>query len=170
MGGTLGAAIFLSVLFSVLTGYITDALRSATQTSAWKAAAAANPDQIRSLGSGAGRALTDTSFIQKLDPVLAAPFKTGFADAMDLVFLIAAVIVAVGLFIIWQLPELPLRMESGDAAKMAESKAAALAEGLPVPATDVVPPSSDEDIMGIPSAVAPDAVAPGSTPREPATN
>jgi MFS family permease len=167
MGGTLGAAIFLSVLFSVVTGYITDALRSATQTGAWKAAASAHPDQIRSLGAGAGKALSDTSFIQKLDPVLAAPFKTGFADAMDLVFLIAAVIVAVGLFIIWRLPEIPLRMESGNAAKIAERKAAAADEGLPVPRSDErpVPVSSDDDMMGIPSAVAPDAVAPGSTPR-----
>jgi EmrB/QacA subfamily drug resistance transporter len=165
MGGTLGAAIFLSVLFSVLTSHIADALRSATQTSAWKAAAAANPDQIRSLGSGAGKALTDTSFIQRLDPVLAAPFKAGFASAMDLVFLIASVIVAIGLVIIWRLPELPLRMESGDAAKMAERKAAAADEGLPVPWLDAEPVSSDDDIMGIPSAVAPDAVAPGSTPR-----
>ena len=170
MGGTLGAAVFLSILFSALTGYITSAVHAASQTAAWKTAAAANPDQIRSLRSGAGKALADTSFIQKLDPVLAAPFKTGFADAMDLVFLVAAFVVAVGLVIIWRLPELPLRMESGDAAKMAERKAAAAQEGLPVPATDAVPVSSDEDVMGIPSAVAPDAVAPGSTPREPATS
>jgi hypothetical protein len=117
------------------------------------------------LGSGAGKALTDTSFIQRLDPVLAAPFKAGFASAMDLVFLIASVIVAIGLVIIWRLPELPLRMESGDAAKMAERTAAAADEGLPVPWLDGEPVSSDDDIMGIPSAVAPDAVAPGSTPR-----
>jgi MFS family permease len=165
MGGTIGAAAFLSILFSALTGYITSAVHAASQTSAWKATAAAHPDQIRSLSSGAGKALQDTSFIQKLDPVLAAPFKTGFADAMDLVFLVAAVVVAVGLVIIWRLPELPLRMESGDAARAAERRAAAAQEGVPVPATDGVPPSSDEDLMGIPSAVAPDAVAPGSSPR-----
>jgi EmrB/QacA subfamily drug resistance transporter len=167
MGGTLGTAVFLSVLFSVLTGYISSAVKAATQTSAWQAAAAAHPGQIQLLHSGAGKALTDTSFIQKLDPVLAAPFKTGFADAMDLVFLIAAAVVAVGAVIIWRLPELPLRMESGDAAKMAERRKAAEAEGIPatVPAEDAVPVSSDDDIMGIPSAVAPDAVAPGSTPR-----
>jgi EmrB/QacA subfamily drug resistance transporter len=170
MGGTLGTAVFLSILFSTLTGYINSAVHAATQTSAWKAAAAANPDQMRALRSGAGKALTDTSFIQRLDPVLAAPFKSGFADAMDLVFLVAAIVVAIGLIVIWQLPELPLRMESGNAAKQAERDAAALDEGLPAPAMDVVPLSSDDDIMGIPSAVAPDAVAPGSTPREPATS
>jgi len=165
MGGTLGTAVFLSVLFSVLTGYISSAVKAATQTSAWQAAAAAHPGQIQLLHSGAGKALTDTSFIQRLDPVLAAPFKTGFADAMDLVFLIAAIVVAVGMVIIWRLPELPLRMESGDAAKMAERRAASEDEGLPVPRADDLPVSSDDDIMGIPSAVAPDAVAPGSTPR-----
>jgi hypothetical protein len=86
---------------------------------------------------------------------------------MDLWFLVASIIVAIGLLIIWQLPELPLRMESGNAARAAERQQAAADEGLPasVSAQDAVPPSSDEDMMGIPSAVAPDAVAPGSTPR-----
>jgi MFS family permease len=168
MGGTLGTAVFLSILFSVLTSHIANALRAATQTAAWKAAAAAHPAQIHFLQSGAGNhALSDTSFIQKLDPALAAPFKAGFAQSMDLVFLVAAVIVAIGLVIIWQLPELPLRMESGNAARAAERQQAAADEGLPagVAAEDGVPPASDEDLMGIPSAVAPDAVAPGSTPR-----
>jgi EmrB/QacA subfamily drug resistance transporter len=168
MGGTLGAAIFLSILFSTLTSHIAAALRAATQTPVWKAAAAAHPDQIHFLQSGGGsHALTDTSFIQRLDPALAAPFKAGFAQSMDLVFLVASIIVAIGLLIIWQLPELPLRMESGNAARAAERQQAAADEGLPagVSAQDAVPPSSDEDMMGIPSAVAPDAVAPGSTPR-----
>jgi EmrB/QacA subfamily drug resistance transporter len=168
MGGTLGTAVFLSILFSVLASHITKALHAAAQTGAWKAAAAAHPAQLELLKSGgSGHALNDTSFIQKLDPVLAAPFKTGFAQSMDLVFLVAAVIVAIGFIIIWQLPELPLRMESGNAARMAERQQAAAAEGIPatVPAEDAVPVSSDEDVMGIPSAVAPDAVAPGSTPR-----
>jgi EmrB/QacA subfamily drug resistance transporter len=168
MGGTLGTAVFLSILFSVLAGHIRSALEAATQTGAWKAAAAAHPAQLHLIQSGgSGHALNDTSFIQKLDPVLAAPFKTGFAESMDLVFLVAAVIVAVGFIIIWRLPELPLRMESGNAARMAERQQAAAAEGIPatVPAEDAVPVSSNEDVMGIPSAVAPDAVAPGSTPR-----
>src|SRR4051794_22955147 len=95
MGGTLGTAVFLSILFSTVTGYITDALAKATQTPAWKAAAAAHPDQLKTLRSGAHQALTDTSFIQQLPPALAAPFKAGFADSMDLVFLVAAVIVAI---------------------------------------------------------------------------
>jgi EmrB/QacA subfamily drug resistance transporter len=167
MGGTIGTAVFLSILFSTLTGHITSALTKAVQTPAWKAAAAAHPDQIKALKAGAGQALTDTSFIQKLDPVLAAPFKAGFANSMDLVFLVGACIIAVGLIVIWQLPELPLRMESGNAARMAERQKAAADEGLAasVPAEDAVPPSSDEDVMGIPSAVASDAVAPGTTPR-----
>ncbi|HET6817364.1 MAG TPA: MDR family MFS transporter [Mycobacteriales bacterium] len=168
MGGTLGTAVFLSILFSVLADHIRHALQAAAQTGAWKAAAAAHPAQLQLIRSGgSGHALNDTSFIQKLDPVLAAPFKTGFAQSMDLVFLVAAVIVAVGFIIIWQLPELPLRMESGNAARMAERQKAAADEGIPatVPPQDAVPASSDDDVMGIPSAVAPDAVAPGSTPR-----
>ena len=156
MGGTLGTAVFLSILFSTLTGYISDSVRAAARTAAWQSAAAAHPGQVASLRSGAHDALSDTSFIQRLDPALAAPFKTGFADAMDLVFLVAAAIVVIGLFTIAKLPDLPLRMESGAARRAAEESAAA---------AEPVPTSSEADVMGIPSAVAAEAVAPGSTPR-----
>src|SRR5207302_1628412 len=36
MGGTIGTAVFLSILFSTLTGHITSALAKAVQTPAWK--------------------------------------------------------------------------------------------------------------------------------------
>jgi len=145
MGGTLGAAIFLSILFSTVTGYISDAVKSASRTAAWHAAMAAHPGQLEQLKSGGSQVLSDTSFIQRLDPALAAPFKTGFADAMDLVFLVTGIVVLVSLFVVWRLPELPLRMESASAARAAED-------------------AEDADLMGIPSAVAPEAVAPGTTP------
>jgi len=152
MGGTLGAAIFLSILFSTVTGYISDAVQSASRTAAWHAAVAAHPGQLAQLRSGGNQVLTDTSFIQRLDPTLAAPFKTGFADAMDLVFLVTGIVVLVSLFIVWRLPELPLRMESASAARASEDAAAQRQ------AT-----SEDADLMGIPSTVAPQAVAPGTT-------
>lgn len=37
-----------------------------------------------------GAALTDSSFIQQLDPRLARPFLVGFAEAMQSVFLVAS--------------------------------------------------------------------------------
>jgi EmrB/QacA subfamily drug resistance transporter len=144
MGGTLGTAVFLSILFSTLTQHIATAVRAAVHTAPYQAALHAHPDQARLLAGGAGKALSDTSFIQRLDPVIAAPFKQGFASSMDLVFIIAAGVIAVGAVVIWFLPELPLRTHSAGAARRAEH----------------------EDLMGIPSDVAPDAVAPGSDPRD----
>jgi EmrB/QacA subfamily drug resistance transporter len=151
MGGTLGAAVFLSILFSTLTSHIAHAAERASRTAAFHAAVAAHPAQLASIRTGAARALSDTSFIQRLDPTLAAPFKTGFAGAMDLVFLVVAVVATAGALVTWFLPELPLRMEGAAAARAAEQA---------VPVT----PDGEHDLMGIPSAVAPDAVAPGTAP------
>src|SRR3954468_3319782 len=107
MGGTIGTAAFLSVLFSRLPVDIGDALTSA---------AATDPRVAQALQSGqlqGGGELSDTSFIQQLPEFLATPFKTGFSDSIDLVFLVAAAVVAIGFFVMLFLPELPLRNQSG---------------------------------------------------------
>ena len=41
------------------------------------------------------------------------PFKTGFSDSIDLVFLVAAAVVAIGFFVMLFLPEVPLSNKSG---------------------------------------------------------
>jgi len=127
MGGTLGVAVFLSILFSVLTGKITAAFAAAQSTPAFQAAAAAHPDQLKALqqaGSGGTSSLNDTAFINKLASALAHPFKVGFADSMHVTFLTAAGIMVFGLIIILFLPELPLRAHSAVAARAAEDAAA----------------------------------------------
>ena len=53
--------------------------------------------------------MQDTSFVQKLDAALACPFKVAFSDSIDLVFLVAAAVVAIGFFVLLFLPQLPLR-------------------------------------------------------------
>ncbi|TQS46690.1 MFS transporter [Cryptosporangium phraense] len=127
MGGTLGTAVFLSVLFSGLTSSISSAVRSAATTPEYRAALAAHPDQAASLQNSSG-SLSDTSFITHLDDTLAHPFKVGFSDAMSTVFLLAAVIMALGVVILWMLPELPLRTQSGlQAREEAAADAAATA-------------------------------------------
>jgi EmrB/QacA subfamily drug resistance transporter len=149
MGGTLGTAVFLSVLFSALPGNISDAYSSAQSDPAFQQAAAANPDQLQQL-QGAGGDLGDTSFVQTIDQALAAPFKTGFADTLDLVFLIAAAVVAVGFFVLIFLPQLALRTQSGIQAAQAgpgEDDAVLAAEhaaGAAAP-TSVEPPVDGAD-------------------------
>ncbi len=126
MGGTLGAAVFLSILFSIVAGKIKDAVTAAAKTPEYVAAAQAHPDQLKQLSSGGSAALNDTSFISRLDSVLAHPFKVGFSDAMSVVFLVAAAVMLVGLVVIWFLPELPLRSKSASQARAEEDAAAAV--------------------------------------------
>jgi EmrB/QacA subfamily drug resistance transporter len=120
VGGTLGTAVFLSILFSTLTGRITDAMRDAAASPDFQAALRAHPDQVHLLQDGAQGALTDTSFISRLDDVLARPFRVGFSSSMDLVFLIAAGVVLIAVVVTLFLPQLPLRRTSGIQAEQNE--------------------------------------------------
>jgi MFS family permease len=126
MGGTLGAAVFLSVLFSILPNRIKDAFTAAASTPEFRQAAAAHPDQVAQLQQSAGgsSALNDTSFINRLADALAHPFKVGFSDSMSVVFLLTAAIMVIGLVVVVFLPELPLRQQS--AAQQRASEDAAL--------------------------------------------
>ena len=139
IGATLGVAIFLSMLFSQLTPKTTLALTTASskpqfQSALQSAARGADPTQsnfAQSILNGdpsvAGRALVDTSFIQRINPVLAAPFKTGFSNAMDYVFLAVAVLMLLGFILVWFIKEVPLRTMSGLAAAQIERDEAAAA-------------------------------------------
>jgi EmrB/QacA subfamily drug resistance transporter len=144
MGGTIGVAAFLSVLFTRLPGEIEAAVRDTVR---------AKPElapQFERLEAGTGAGLEDTSFIQELPAAVALPFKTGFSETMDLVFLVAAVVVAVGFFLLLRLPELPLRNLSGIQARQAgavdptddPAETAERAAGAAAP-TSVPPPAGN---------------------------
>jgi EmrB/QacA subfamily drug resistance transporter len=133
MGGTIGTAVFLSVLFGTVGTRISEQFARAFSTPAFQAAItdeqvladpanAAVVDQLAQaeaaiaaggtpLIDGTG-VLDDSSFLSLLDPVLAAPFQAGFAEALQLVFWIAAGISVVGLVVLSLLPEVPLRQKS----------------------------------------------------------
>ena len=137
MGGTLGTAVFLSVLLSTLPGRIADAFNSVRGTPGFQAALAAHPDQAATLqAAGSGNAdLNDTSFISRLAPVIAHPFKVGFSDSMSTVFLMGAAIMVVGFVVVLLLPEIPLADRSASQARAAEAQAeaGAAAEAAAVP-------------------------------------
>lgn len=141
MGGTLGTAVFLSVLFNRLPESIVSAFGTIAPTAQFQSALTdpavlADPankpvlDAIADPGAGLAAAtdtLNDSSFISQLDPRLARPFLVGFSDAITGVFLLGAAVLAVGLLIVWFLPEETLRQESGIAARHQEEEAAATA-------------------------------------------
>lgn len=139
MGGTLGVAAFLSILFSAVGSKIMEAFRAIARTPQFQSALAdpavrANPAndivrQIvqsgRSSGSGgsagnAGGVLQDSSFLQHIDPRLARPFLVGFSNAMDEVFLVAAGVLFLAFVLLFFLEEVPLRNQSGIEALAAE--------------------------------------------------
>ncbi len=148
MGGTLGTAVFLSVLFSSVGGKIKDAFRAAIPTPQFQAAlhdpsVLANPANrpvlaaLHEGGKVSGSAINDTAFIQRLDKVLARPFQVGFSNAMDLVFLIGAAVLVVGFLLLLFLPEIPLRTQSAMAARQAGSPTGER------PEPDLAPPGLD---------------------------
>jgi EmrB/QacA subfamily drug resistance transporter len=123
VGGTLGTAVFLSILFAAAPHKIASQYAEARRTLEFQAAAQAHPDQVALLKGGGS--LNDTSFVQQLDRVLAHPFQAGFSQAMDLVFLFGAVVLSVAVLLSFFLKEVPLRQMSGMEAARAEREAAA---------------------------------------------
>ncbi|MEO8887975.1 MAG: MDR family MFS transporter [Jatrophihabitantaceae bacterium] len=111
VGGTLGAAVFLSILFSSAKPKIKAEYDKAGATKAFQDAAHAHPDQVKALGGGGN--LNDTAFLHGLNNVLAHPFLVGFSNAMDVVFLVGACVLVFAFVLSLMLKEVPLRMVSG---------------------------------------------------------
>lgn len=146
IGATLGVAVFLSMLFTQLTPKTTDALVAASSTPEFQqavqsASTSADPlekgfaDAIIAQDSSiAGSALVDSSFMQKLDSALAEPFRVGFSDAMDYVFLAVSILMVIGFVLVIFVKEVPLRTMSGLAAAQQERDEAAKDEAAEVEA------------------------------------
>jgi EmrB/QacA subfamily drug resistance transporter len=162
VGGSLGTAVFLSILFSAASSHIEDEYAKAQATPAFKAAAEAHPDQVQLLHGGGS--LNDTSFVAHLDKTLAHPFLVGFSNAMDLVFLVGAFVLVIGVVLSAMLKEVPLRMVSGQQARAQAGRAAEAAD----------PPTAGS-VAGAAASAAPvdvQPLAPGrdAEAREPATS
>jgi EmrB/QacA subfamily drug resistance transporter len=134
MGGTFGTALFLTVFFSSAADNVSKNVKAAAQTPTFQNAlrdpANSGPAQIlKSLASGAANVsskLNDTSFLHQLPAVFRDPFLIGFSDAMDRVFMLAALIVVPAFVLSFFLKEVPLRTQSGlqaSAAERAEAEA-----------------------------------------------
>ncbi|QLY34334.1 MDR family MFS transporter [Nocardia huaxiensis] len=141
IGGTLGVAVFLSILFAQVTPNISSELQAAATQPEFKAAVvqgmhSSNPaDAALANGlaaqdhSAAEKVLADSSIIQQLSPELAKPFKAGFADAMDTVFLSASVLAVLAFVLVLFWKEVPLRTAGGIQSRAAaEPEAEAEAE------------------------------------------
>jgi EmrB/QacA subfamily drug resistance transporter len=132
MGGTLGVAVFLSVLFSTAGSNIAHAYQSAGKTSAFQAVASSpavtsapqNKPLLAILNGQklSSSSLNDTSFLKQADKRLAHPFFVGFSNSMDVIFLLAAVVMFIGFLVLIAVEELPLRTMSGIQAQRADAQ------------------------------------------------
>jgi EmrB/QacA subfamily drug resistance transporter len=131
LGGTLGTAVFLSILFSTAGSNIHQEFAKAAASPSFRAALADPQVQsatgnrkilelIHGGGSVNGASLNDTAFLQHADRRLAEPFFRGFSSSIDLVFLIAGCALVVAFALLLVLREVPLRTMSGIEAARAE--------------------------------------------------
>ena len=131
IGGTLGVALFLSLLFGSVGGNIADAIREESQTAAWASAVhdpevmsnPVNQAVVDSLqqptpdGGVLGQVQDDSSIINQMDDVIAHPFKVGFATSMRAVFLSAGAVGVLAFLVLLLMPPVELRATSASAAR-----------------------------------------------------
>ncbi len=143
IGGALGTAVFLSILFSTAGEKITAALKAAVPTADFQAALAdpanaAVAAQLKAAqasgGCAASGVLQDSSFLNDLDERIAKPFLMGFSEAMDTVFLVGSIVMVVGFLVMLMLPHVELRKGSSydDRAKTDADATAAGPQDAPV--------------------------------------
>ena len=104
MGGTLGAAVSLGVLFGTVRGNIQDRVLSAHLS-------------LRDLASLRGLSLDNTEGFSKLSEPARRVVLSGFADSMDTVFLVVAAVVVPAFIGTLFIKEVPLRTQGGLAAR-----------------------------------------------------
>jgi hypothetical protein len=145
LGGTLGVAAFLSILFSTVGDNIKTAFSSASRTPAFNQALhdptlLSNPTNaqvaqgLKHPSSTVGifdSVQNNSSVINKMADVFAHPFKVGFAQSMDSVFLIAGCISVLAVAVLLLMPKVELRATSASAAARAQ------AQGVEPPPVDV---------------------------------
>ena len=148
VGGTLGTAIFLSILFSLAGTKIAQQYAQAATDPAYLAAAKANPGQVALLHQNLSGGLSDTSFLNGLAKPLVHPFYVGFSSAGDVVFAVVAILLLGAVVLSACLKEVPLRLVSGNQARAQASEA----EGAVAPvdaAADAVREATVDEIAGV---------------------
>ncbi len=121
MGGAVGTAVFISMLFSLAADKVSEAIRSAASHPEFAGAlrdpsVRADPAnrQLFDLFQGASAglntdSLNDTSWLRNADAVLTHPIKDGFSQAVDGVMLTAGALMVVAFLVTLALPNVRLQ-------------------------------------------------------------
>jgi len=122
MGGTLGVAIFMSILFGQLKDQVIGALER-EDVKAGLSEALSDPEviaepangsilELLSSGAAADAISQDSSFLIGADDRLTAAFRIGFVESSLPVFLLASLVVLLAFVFSWFIKEVPLRSKS----------------------------------------------------------
>ncbi len=174
LGGTLGVAIFLSILFSTVGDKISGAFKAAAPSI--QGAVKADPSLLQNPlnkqvvtgdTSVFAKVMDDSSIINKMAGVIGHPFKVGFADAIAPIFLWAALIMACGFLVSLCMPKVELRAQAAGAAARSQS------DGTPAEPVTAEPALAGAPVSGGATAVTGDhapkhAVADDREPAQPA--
>jgi EmrB/QacA subfamily drug resistance transporter len=123
MGGAVGTAVFISMLFSLAATRIADTMKSAMGSAGYQAvlqdpAVAGDPANAKLYeffrDGASNESLNDTSWLHTANSTLTRPITEGFAYAIDAVMLTAAVLTGIAFLISFALPN----------KKLTDSKAA----------------------------------------------
>jgi EmrB/QacA subfamily drug resistance transporter len=123
MGGAVGTAVFISMLFSLAATRIADTMKSAMGSPEYQAvlqdpAVAGDPANAKLYeffrDGASNESLNDTSWLHTANSTLTRPITEGFAYAIDAVMLTAAVLTGIAFLISFALPN----------KKLTDSKAA----------------------------------------------
>ncbi len=117
LGGTLGVAVFLSLLFNSLPDKTSAALASARTDPAFLAALGkaghADPASAGAyLGSLGQKLNTDSSFLATVDPAIARPYQIGFVSSTHLIYIVAGLAMVVAFALVASIKAAPLRTMS----------------------------------------------------------
>ncbi|QNE16136.1 MDR family MFS transporter [Pseudarthrobacter sp. NBSH8] len=113
MGGAVGTAVFISMLFSLAASRIAETMKSAVASSDYQAvlrdpAVAADPANAKLYeffqNGASNESLNDTSWLHSANSVLTRPITEGFAYAIDTVMITAAVLTGIAFLISFALP------------------------------------------------------------------
>ncbi|WP_405647877.1 MDR family MFS transporter [Streptomyces uncialis] len=114
-GGTVGTAMFFSVLFSLAGPRIGEGLAEAREELSFRQLEAepANAGALEGvLRSDGGLNLEDSAFLRTVDTQVAQPFLDGYVSAMQAVFLTGAVVALLAFVIAaWRVPDTTLSSE-----------------------------------------------------------
>jgi len=114
MGGTLGVAVFLSILFNNLADKKAQMIAGIGQAIQANPGLKTDPRNVEFFKSPnpAGMIQNDSSFLKRISPELANPIKQAFAESASAVFFAAAIVVVGAFALSWFVKEIALRTKS----------------------------------------------------------